>query len=152
MNASEASLDPISRAVLAYVQQKKPEFAAFTKIQPDPSVDHSILEIQVPAPNSKIKYPLYITTENEELTWGFGGWHGHFTANSEDEIANVFSQISEVFQDQVLAVTLERDGKWAGGTLVKAGDPILTGLFEGFVGSVEVRSWTGARDEDFQTA
>ena len=152
MHAPEASLDPISRSVLAYVQRNKPEFAAHTKIEPDPSAGHSVLEIQVPAPNPRIKYPLYITTENEELTWGFGGWHGHFAANSEDEIARVFSQIDEVFEDRLLAVTFERDGKWAGGTLVKAGGDIFSGLFEGFVGSVEVRSWTGSRDEDLKSA
>jgi hypothetical protein len=152
MSTSESSLGPISQAVLTFIQQKRPELIAHTKIQPDSDSGHSILEVRLPAPNARIKYPLYVTTENEELTWGFAGWHGHFVATTEGEIKKVFSQIDAVFQDQVLAVTFERDGKWAGGTLVKVDDDIFTGLFEGFAGSVEVRSWTGARDEDLQTA
>ena len=152
MTASETSLDPISRAVLAFIRKERSQFAARVEIQADTEAGHSILEVRLPVPNPKIKYPLYITTENEELTWGFGGWHGHFPAATESDIAKVFSQIDSVLRDELLAVTFARDGKWAGGTLVEATEEIFTGLFEGFVGSVEVRSWSGSRDDDIQKA
>jgi hypothetical protein len=152
MNGKETSLDLISQKVLAFIRTKRPELISLVRIEPVTGANHSILVVEIPAPNPKLKHPLYITTENEEITWGFGGWHGHYAAVIEGQIAEVFSEIDDVFQDRVLAVTFLRDGKWAGGTLVREHEQVFSGLFEDFKGLVEVRSWTGVRDADIERA
>lgn len=146
MLANEQSLDRVGQDVLAFVRKAKPELLPHASVVA--GEEGFALVLSIPAPNPKPKYPLCITTENEELTWFFGGWHGHYEADTEAQIAEVFAQIDDVFRDRVLALAYARDGKWAGGTLAKTREQIFTGYFEGFPGSVEVRSWTGSRDED----
>lgn len=152
MNELESKLDTVGKAVLSFIRSNRKDFDQFTEVVAAQDGLESIVYLRIEAPNPKIEFPLFVTTEGGELTWGFAGWHGHFAGDTPAEIQRVFADVEAVRRDEVLSVCFERDGKWAGGALVKAGSPIFAGHFESFAGSAQIRSWTGALDQDISNA
>lgn len=98
------------------------------------------LLIEHPSPHADVS--LFISTEDDEITIGLDGWHGHMYVGGDDaeeyEIANAIDLIRSILTDQVVVVFKTKHGRWIGSSLIRVDEQVS--LEEG----VEIRlsRWT----------
>ena len=89
----------------------------------------------------------WISTDDGEITVGFGMFHIHFDWPVRDDVwpSDPIKFILSVMSDETLIEDWTLDGKWSGSHILEAtGEPDLGGMKPGHV--VYIRSWSGVRD------
>lgn len=118
------------------------------KVDPHPRVDPGSLLIVYAPPPVREDCQLWISTDSEEVTIGFGMLHAHFAwpVPVEDEWRDdPLDFLRGILDDRILVQDRTRNGKWIGSTTLDQGsEPEIANWSPGDV--VHIRSWSGARD------
>ena len=112
-------------------------------------VEENALSIEFCPPHVPKECPLWISTEDEEVSIGFGCWHAHHEWPVEGEDSDApLEFLRDLFADRIFIVDGKRNGEWVGGTTCSPGEePDLYFMPEGT--EVRVRSWSGEHDRGF---
>jgi hypothetical protein len=90
---------------------------------------------------------LAITTEQDEVTVSFDGWHDHFGfwpgVTEEEAFSGALDAIDAIVRDESLAVLVTRDGAWKWSSVIAPGEHVEIGEDE----VAQITSWSGRFDQ-----
>ena len=118
------------------------------RLDPHPQADEGSLIVEYSPEPVRTDCQLWISTDDREVTIGFGMFHAHFDwpGDDEDEFREdpiVF--LGDLVEERTLIEDWTKSGKWSGSsTLDRNEEPDTDDMAEDAV--VYVRSWTGAHD------
>lgn len=111
-----------------------------------------VVEFDPPPPRKDCTF--WITTDQDEITVGFGMFHGHFAwprPTADDWWEDPLDFIRDLTEDRVLVEDWTKGGKWSGSsTLAADAEPDVSGLMPDHV--VLIRSWSGRLDRTISGA
>ncbi len=120
-------------------------------LESHPDTEVGTLIVEYSPPPARKGYNFWISTDQGEITVGYGMFHCHFDwpNNSGDEYwQDPFEFVHELVEDRVLIQDWTKSGKWTGSSTLEAGQaPDLTELDEDHV--LYLRSWSGKLDQVF---
>ncbi len=122
-------------------------FAAVPELRDHARVEKGVLRIDVRPGPPRQGCDFWISTDDGEITVGFGMFHMHFDWPDGEDVwpSDPIQFIRSVMSDETLIEDWTLDGKWSGsGILAPTEEPDLQGMKPGHV--IFVRSWSGARD------
>lgn len=140
-------LDGRSRRFAQALLRAFPEWAPY--LQPathERAAPGSLLvEVPPPAPGA---HPLYVDTDNGEITVAFAGWHDHYGAwageDDEESTRAALDDVRAIVEERWLSVLAYEDGQWRRSWRVAPGEPVETRHGN----RTQVRSWRGTYDAD----
>jgi hypothetical protein len=95
---------------------------------------------------------LAITTEQDEVTVSFDGWHDHFGCwpgvTEEEAFSSALDTIDAIVRDQSLAVLVTRDGAWKWSSVIAPGEHVEIEKDE----VAQITSWSGRFDQSITSA
>ncbi len=130
-----------------------PEWRPLAKWLPPSDGDHAYLYVEVPSPESAdLAHPLYITTENSEVTVGIDYYHSHFDEFEEQsrdsESPDALNFIDGVISEEICLCSWWDDDQWRGSSQCRiAESPEALGI-SGPFNKLRIRSWRGSYDRD----
>lgn len=140
-------LDERSRRFAEALLREFPEWAPYLRRADDDDPEPGTLLVEVPPPPPGTG-PLWIDTENEEITVAFADWHSHYTAwRDEDEEASMrdaLAAIREIVEERLLSVAALNGEQWRRSWSVAPGEPVETRHGD----TTRVRSWRGTYDAE----
>ena len=110
-------MDEFSRRFIEATRARLPGLAPHLR----PAADGESVELSLPAPSGHGE--LFVSTAGEEVTVGFGPWHGHYQEVdywSADEspqgepFERVLTMLADFLHDRVVIRIWTRDGRYAG--------------------------------------
>jgi hypothetical protein len=111
-----------------------------------------LVEFDTPPPRKDCTF--WITTDQGEITVGFGMFHAHFAwprPAADDWWEDPLDFIRDLTEDRLLVEDWTKGGKWSGSsTLAADAEPDLSGLMPDHV--VLIRSWSGRLDRTISGA
>jgi hypothetical protein len=107
---------------------------------------------EMPSPNPRASSPLWITTEDDEITVGFDAFHTHFSAwdqatSEAQSFADALALVRDITAERVLVASWWLEEKWSGFQLVEPGFRPERPQYVLDSAAARVRSWTGGRDQ-----
>jgi hypothetical protein len=107
---------------------------------------------EVPSPNPLAAAPLWVTTEDDEITVGFDAFHTHFAAWDESttevqSFAGALALAHDITAERVLVASWWLEVKWSGSQLVEPGFSPERPKYVVDSAAARVRSWTGKLDQ-----
>lgn len=144
-------LNPRSRAFAKALLAEFPEWEPHLRLAAWPGVAPGTLEVEVPPPH-RAGSPLYIDTNNAEVTVTFAGWHEHYgswTGDAEDAATrHALEAVREIVDERRLAVLAMDGDRWRQSWSVAPGQRVETRHGD----LTRVRSWRGTYDADLERA
>lgn len=122
-------------------------FAAVPDLRDHARAERGLLLIDIQPGPERQHCAFWISSDNEEITVGFGRFHTHFCWPLADPWPenDPIRFIQSVMADETLIEDRALDGKWIGSSiLASTAEPDLRGMRPGSV--IHIRSWSGARD------
>lgn len=122
-------------------------FAAVPDLRDHARAEKGVLLIDLKPGPTRPDCEFWISTDDEEITVGFGMFHMHFDWPVRDAWpeSDPIKFIQSVMSDGTLIKDWTLDGKWTGsGILAATEEPDLRSMKPGHI--VYIRSWSGARD------
>ena len=115
MNSSR--LNEYSRSVATRLLHAMPDLEAHARIDDTPGVQDGCLLIEVPSANPRAQGNLLLTTDDDEITVIWNGWHTHLNSwcsPDADEVKTVVDLLRSIFEERfVISVTMEGE-TWKG--------------------------------------
>jgi len=111
--------------------------------------DSTSFQVFVPSPGDPSSH-LWISTENEEVTVGFGTWHSHYGWSDVDStISNqeAFDLITSILKEESAIQAFYRNDEWRGSVIVSYADGFFDDLDDWrAAGATRTRrrSWLGS--------
>lgn len=149
----DAHLTSYSKRFSEFLRRKAPDLHGAMR----PAVDKDgkptgFLLGELPAPNARASTPLWITTEDDEITVGFDAFHTHFAAwdgptSEEQSFAGAISLARDIIAERALVASWWLEEKWSGSQLVEPGFTPERPQFVAGEAIPRVRSWSGVRDQ-----
>ncbi|HWA27995.1 MAG TPA: hypothetical protein VG734_20250 [Lacunisphaera sp.] len=142
---SQRFLDFLSREDGALCAAMKPAVDATGK-------PTGFLLAEVQPPNPRASAPLWIRTEDDEITVGFDAFHTHFSAWDEStteaqSFVGALTLARDIMAERALVASWWLEEKWSGSQLVEPGFKPERPEYVAGSAAARVRSWTGARDQ-----
>ena len=117
-------------------------------IDPHPEVDEGSLLIDFSPPPIREHSQFWVSTNEGEVTVGFGMFHMHFEwpCPSDQEFwEDPVDFILDLVEERVLIEDWTKNGKWSGSSILKRGEqPDTSEMDED--NKIHIRSWTGVFD------
>jgi hypothetical protein len=140
-----------SKRFLEFVGAENPQLASCFREAIDKNGNPTGFALaEISAPNPDAASPLWITTEDDEITIGFDAYHQHFGPWAEEnELVNFKDSlltIARIKEDEYVVASWWLDGKWAGSMLADIGQQIDRPNFVSESARLQIRSWTGKKD------
>jgi hypothetical protein len=124
-----------------------PLFAAVPDLREHARAENGVLLVELQPGRARPDCTFWISTDDEEITVGFGFFHMHFDwpVRNPSAESDPIRFIQTVMSDEALIEDWTLNGKWSGSQVLAVGEePDTSGLEAGHV--VYIRSWSGARD------
>ena len=123
------------------------QFPMLTEYSKHDTAHPGSLLVELSAPIERPDAKLWVCTDNEEVTVGFGLYHEHFDWPS-DPPDDPMTFIRLILSDKLLIYSLYRGGKWAQSTTFKPDERLdRSSLKEG--DRITILSWSGRLDKQF---
>jgi hypothetical protein len=140
-----------SKRFLEFVGVKNPQLASLFREATDKDGNPTGFALaEIPAPNTNAASPLWITTEDDEITIGFDAYHQHFGPWAEENESVNFEDslltIERIRNDELVVASWWLDGKWTGSILADFTQQIDRPNFVSESAMLQIRSWTGKKD------
>ena len=135
-------MDDFARSFAAALFEAAPELQQYAR------ADHGLLLIDLSPGPARSDCEFWVSTDDEEITVGFGMYHQHFDWLVPEPYwpeNDPIKFIKSVMSDETLIEDWTRDGKWTGSRVLRADDEPDTKDIEPEQ-VVYIRSWSGARD------
>lgn len=126
-------------------------FAALPKLREHARANEGVLRIELEPAPARPTCGFWISTDDNEVTVGFGEYHAHFEwpPTSGHVLDDPIEFARSILSDEFVVVDWTRDGDWKRSRVSRAGEePDLADLRPGDV--VHVRSWSGAHDREIR--
>jgi hypothetical protein len=140
-------LNPDSRRFAEALLAEFPEWEPYMRIASYDGAEPGTLEVEVPPPHSAGS-PLWIDTENDEVTVRFAGWHEHYSGwdgdTGEAVAPEALGAVRDIVEERLLAVLAMDGERWRRAWQAAPGERISTRHGE----RTRVRSWRGTYDAD----
>lgn len=147
-------MDDLSRDFAHFLFGLHPEWQAYATAQRREGDTHDHLVVTVPSPAEGNALPLVMTTEDGEVRVHFDATHAHFEWPSGKEgfaWQDPMRFVDEIMKEE-FAVASGWDGdRWCATWRIEPGENADSDV-PLHATRLRVRSWTGARNEDFDLA
>jgi hypothetical protein len=138
----ENALGPLAREFAAALFK---EFPAWREHARNEKLEGATLVVEVPSPSDPAGNSLWISTDNDEISVGFGMFHSHFDwPDDSGWPGGALSFIQDLVADRVLIADTVANRQWCGSTVVSPGETPDKGPDQ----IVYVRSWSGHLDRE----
>lgn len=156
MHQDQIEVDEYSKIVIAELFACHPQWRNFTRIEKEEGKEKGYFYIEIPAPpGSDLAKPLYILTNNEEITVGLDYYHVHYNymvgppEASDADKALLF--IEDILVENVSVVSWWDGDSWKGSAPIKYGnEPDASGFVSPYK-KIRVRSWKGNYDRNINS-
>ena len=149
----DAHLTSYSKRFLEFLSREAPDLHGAMR----PALDRDgkptgFLLGELAAPNARASAPLWITTEDDEITVGFDAFHTHFAAcdgstSEEQSFTGAISLARDIIAERALVASWWLEEEWSGSQLVEVGYFPERPQYVAGEAIARVRSWTGLRDK-----
>lgn len=142
-----------SQRFLAFLQREAIDLHAAMKPTTDTNGKPTgFLLAELPSPNAQASAPLWVTTEDDEITVGFDAFHTHFCAwdeatSEEQSFKGALLLARDLMAERVLVASWWFDGKCGGAQLVERGFTPERPEYFADSAMARVRSWSGRLDQ-----
>lgn len=150
MMSSFELLDDYSKGFASRLFIEFPQYQKYTQVKKDDDHCHeSYLYIEIPCP-SNTDSQLWISTEDNEITVGFGGYHTHFGYNDdrEEDYEEAINFIKEIINEKLIIIVARKDEIESFSTYIKCNE-ISTVIKKGDnIESIVLKSWNGTYNKE----
>ncbi|GAB2894642.1 hypothetical protein GCM10027046_24690 [Uliginosibacterium flavum] len=136
------SLGLFDRQVAEELFAIHPEWQAFARAEDD--CGENALIVSLRAPNPRIKEPLVITTEEQEVSVFFDTYHGHFNELNDGAL----SLAEKITSDQYSIVSFWRDAQFCCSSLCENSALPSSNDDYPYANRIVFRSWSGEHDKE----
>ncbi|MBS1209978.1 MAG: hypothetical protein H6R19_2376 [Proteobacteria bacterium] len=136
------SLGLFDRKVAEELFAVHPEWQAFARAEDD--CGENALIVSLRAPNPRIKEPLVITTEEQEVSVFFDMYHMHFNELNDGAL----SLAEKITSDQYSIVSFWRDAQCCGAGLYANSNIPSSNDEHPYANRIVIRSWSGEHDTE----
>ncbi len=144
-----SGLNQFSREVAVELFHQFPWLEQHAEVEGESANGNGLLVIKYSPLPIREHCELWIATENDEVTVGFGIFHMHFPWPKEEDDPyweDPVDFLRGLFEDRILIEDWTKSGKWTGSTvLVDGASPDLSGMEAEH--EVFIRSWSGKLDQ-----
>ena len=109
-------LNRYSKRVYSAVIHAFPELAEAESLE----ATQGCFSIRYPSPHADVE--LYISSEDDEITIAFGGWHEHIAMfegkTEQEEIKEAIELIRSILSDELVVAYATVEGEWSGSWVV----------------------------------
>lgn len=137
------TLSPYAQEFMAFLRAEKPEWAAYASEIVREGEARPVIEVKIPGPIAD--RPIYLATDDDEVTVAFAIWHGHF-----EDFGGAVECAMEFFEEKRKALGWKLDDRWLGSTTfvgeAPPDDP--SPFLPARPNRVLIRSFRGTYDED----
>ncbi len=139
-----AEINQFSRRFLTFLERADPHLARMVYANRDQEGRAaSSISSKIPAPGATTTPPLWVTTDDDEVTVSFDAFHAHFGgAETEDEaFAKAVALIHDIMAARLSVASWWKDEKCQGSRLVEAGADAKRPEFVDPAAALKVQSW-----------
>jgi hypothetical protein len=143
-----AALNDFAAAFAQTLFEAFPWLREHARLHEVEGVQPGSLLVEFDPPPRRDDCTLWITTDQDEITIGFGMFHAHFAwprPEGDDGWEDPLTFLRDLTDDRLLIEDWTKGGKWSGSSILAAGsEPDLSGLTPDHV--ILIRSWSGSFD------
>ena len=146
-------LNEYSRRFADVLFAAHPEWREFVSVDTTEGVGEGALLVEIsPAQPRDIKGPLYISTDDAEITVGFDIYHSHFNGYADDDEAEAFAAalafIADIVAERIAVISWWDGDEWRGSSSIIKGEAAGTPSWARNAKTARIRSWRGTYDKD----
>lgn len=136
------TLGEFDRQVAKELFALHPEWEAFAHAEDD-NGEIALIVSLVP-PNPAVRWPLEISTVDQEVTVFFDAYHAHFLSLDDEAIV----LIEKIMSDRYSVVSFWRDDQWCGSHLYENSERPCSNEEHPHANKIVFRTWSGAQDQE----